>query len=416
MAPNHILIIGAGAAGVFAAANAAENNPSATITLLEKSPSPLAKVRISGGGRCNVTHACFDPRSLSDRYPRGGKALISPFHLFQPQHTIQWFESHGVPLKTEKDGRIFPSSDSSQSIIDALLLSCRKNHVQLLTQKEVTRITPQPDSTFKINLASGESNSCSQLLVATGGLQNTRLQEMISQLGHTIHPPVPSLFTFNIPAPWIQALAGVSIPQAQVSIPQTKLKETGPLLLTHWGLSGPAILKLSAWGARQLHQLHYQFELLVDWLPSLPTEQLTHEIQQRRNLYPAKSIANLPIQPIPQRLWTQLLQQSQIPHSTRWSELSKTRLHTLLQTLKHTRLKTAGKSTNKDEFVTCGGVALNEIDFKTMQSKIHENLHFAGEILDIDGITGGFNFQAAWTTARLAALHMTSTPKPSNSN
>jgi predicted Rossmann fold flavoprotein len=409
MAPNHILIIGAGAAGVFAAANAAELNPSATITLIEKSPSPLAKVRISGGGRCNVTHACFDPRTLSDRYPRGGKALISPFHLFQPQHTIQWFESHGVPLKTEKDGRIFPTSNSSQSIIDALLLACRKNHVQLLTQKEVTRITPQPDSTFKITLATGESNSCSKLLIATGGLQNTRLQDMISQLGHTIHPPVPSLFTFNIPTPWIHHLAGVSIPQAQVSIPQTKLKETGPLLLTHWGLSGPAILKLSAWGARQLHQLNYQFELLVDWLPHLPTDQLTQEIQQRRTQHPAKSIANLPIQPIPQRLWTQLVQESQIPQNTRWSELSKHHLHSLLHTLKHTPLQTSGKSTNKDEFVTCGGVALNEINFKTMESKLLNNLHFAGETLDIDGITGGFNFQAAWTTAHLAAHHMSST-------
>jgi predicted Rossmann fold flavoprotein len=410
-----IIVAGGGAAGFFAAIAAAEQG--AEVTILEKTGRFLDKVRISGGGRCNVTHACFDPREFAARYPRGGRALLGPFQKFSARDTVAWFEFRGVNLKTEADGRMFPVTDSSQTIIDCLLEAAQKNGVKLRLHSAVESVTRLPDDTFRLTrsapvpgrgnvalpdaLVPSETIHCDRLLLATGGCRAAAAGQLAVSLGHTLEPPVPSLFTFQIESPWLRSLAGVSV-DAEVSVPAAKLRERGPVLVTHWGLSGPGILKMSAWGARILHDLNYQFPLFINWLPESNTGKIIQEFQSRRETAGAKLVVNVPLAPLTARLWEQLVLAAGLARDTRWSALTRPHAHALAQQLTCTEFSVTGKSLNKDEFVTCGGIKLSEINFKTMESKFCPGLYFAGELLDIDGITGGFNFQAAWTTGFIA--------------
>jgi predicted Rossmann fold flavoprotein len=401
---RQIIIVGGGAAGFFAAIAAAEQG--ASVTLLEKTARFLDKVRISGGGRCNVTHACFETREFATRYPRGERALLAPFQQFSASDTIAWFEVRGVKLKTERDGRMFPTTDSSQTIVDCLVAAAEKAGVKFRLNCGVESILKTPDGKFELTLAGGEKISANKLLLATGGCRAAVAGNLAVSLGHKIERPVPSLFTFQIESPWLRSLAGVSVELAEVSIPSAKLRERGPLLVTHWGLSGPAILRMSAWGARELHSLDYKFPLLVNWLPEFSAEKIAAEFLARRETDGGKLVVNVPLAPLTSRLWEQLVLAAHIPADTRWSKFSRAQSHALVQQLTRSEFLVSGKSLNKDEFVTCGGVKLNEVNFKTMESKICPGLFFAGELLDIDGITGGFNFQAAWTTGFIAGNAM----------
>ena len=396
---------GGGAAGFFAAIAAAEAG--ATVTVLEKTGRCLDKVRISGGGRCNVTHACFEPRELAARYPRGGQALLSPFHKFSAPDTVAWFAARGVKLKTESDGRMFPVTDSSQTIVDCLLSAAEKAGVKLRLNCAVESAVKTADEKFLLTLSSGEKMTGDKLLLATGGCRAAAAGQLAVSLGHSLVPPVPSLFTFQIESPWLRSLAGISL-AAEVAVPAAKLREHGPLLVTHWGLSGPAILKLSAWGARALHALNYQFPLRVNWLPESNAEKIIREFQARRESVGAKLLVNVPLFPLTARLWEQLVLAAGISREVRWSALTRTQAQALTQQLTRTEFLVTGKSLNKDEFVTCGGVKLAEVNFKTLESKLCPGLFFAGELLDVDGITGGFNFQAAWTTGYIAGNAMAS--------
>jgi predicted Rossmann fold flavoprotein len=402
MNPQRIVIVGGGAAGFFAALACAESRSGVEIVILEKTSQFLSKVKISGGGRCNVTHADFDAREFSKRFPRGERALISAFGKFQASDTVAWFENRGVKLKIENDGRMFPTTDSSQTIIDCLLNAAQKAGVKLKTNCGVESAVKKSGGGFEIKLSNGGILSCDKLLLAIGGCRTPALGQLAVSLGHTLEPPVPSLFTFHVETPWLRQLAGISVENIEASVPETKLRERGALLLTHWGLSGPAILRLSAWGARALHAKNYNFKLQINWLPQLSEEKLAAEFQARRKSQPAKLIVNFPIAPLPARLWEQLVIASGIARDTRWAALSGAAQHKLIRQLLRSEFSVTGKSLNKDEFVTCGGVKLSEVDFKTMESKICPGLFFAGEVLDIDGITGGFNFQAAWTTGWIA--------------
>jgi hypothetical protein len=402
MNSERIVIVGGGAAGFFAAIACGESRRDAEILLLEKTSQFLSKVKISGGGRCNVTHADFDAREFSRRFPRGERALISAFGKFQASDTVAWFESRSVKLKAEPDGRMFPTTDSSQTIIDCLLGEARKAGIKLETNCGVERAIKKSGGGFELELSNGKKLTCDKLLLAIGGCRTPALGQLAVSLGHTLEPPVPSLFTFHVEIPWLRELAGVSVETSEVSVPGTKLRERGALLLTHWGLSGPAILRLSAWGAREMHERNYNFPLQINWLPHLNDEKLASEFQARRKSQPAKLMVNFPIAPLPSRLWEQLVLAPGIARDTRWAALSGAAQHVLNQKLLRSEFPVTGKSLNKDEFVTCGGVRLNEINFKTMESKICPGLFFAGEVLDIDGITGGFNFQAAWTTGWIA--------------
>lgn len=397
-----VIIVGGGAAGFFAASALLEVAPDTHVAILEKGPDFLAKVRISGGGRCNVTHACFDPKTLSSFYPRGGSALLGPFHRFQPRDTIEWFERHGVKLKTEADGRMFPVTDRSQTIVDCLVRSARELGADMRHGCGVKAVVPKTTGGFEVELSSGEKLACGYLLLATGGCRSRAGGDLAVSLGHTLAEPVPSLFTFQIKESWLHRLAGISLDEVQVGVPGHPLEAAGPLLITHTGLSGPAILKLSAWGARILHEADYKFTLQVNWLPGDSDESLRRKLGNLRGRNPAKLIVNTPLSPLPARLWAALVEFAKIPTDTRWASLSRPAEHQLVQTLLRSLLPVSGKSLNKDEFVTCGGVPLGEVDFKTMQSKRCPGLYFAGELLDIDALTGGFNFQAAWTTGWIA--------------
>lgn len=401
-AGHRIVVVGGGAAGFFGAITAAEADPQARVVLLEKGPAFLAKVRISGGGRCNVTHACFEARPLTERYPRGNRALIAPFHRFQPRDTVEWFRRRGVELKTEADGRMFPVTDSSQTIIDCLMQAARGAGVQLRNNCGVERLARRDGGGFLLTTGPGETLAADRVLLATGGCRAAAAGALAESLGHTLEPPVPSLFTFHVETPWLRTLPGLSVADVEAGVPEAGLRERGPLLVTHWGLSGPVILRLSAWGARALHRLDYRFVLQVNWLPHLNADQLAAELAGRRRDHPAKSLTTLPLAPLPGRLWEKLVEASGVPGATRWSNLSKAQTHALVGQLARTVFPVTGKSLNKDEFVTCGGVKLAEVDFKTLESRLCPGLHFAGELLDVDGITGGFNFQAAWTTGWLA--------------
>ncbi len=399
------LVIGGGAAGFFGAIACARSAPPGSrILLVEKGGHFLSKVRISGGGRCNVTHACFDPRALSTRYPRGGRALIGPFHRFQPRDTVAWFAEHGVALKTEADGRMFPTTDDSQTIIDCLLSQAQAAGVETRLRCGVEALEPRPQGGFTARLSTGEMLEATTVLLATGGHKGGA-GDLLAALGHEVEPPVPSLFTFHIEAPWVRALAGVAT-EVEAAIPGTKLKERGPLLFTHWGVSGPAILRLSAWGARLLHERGYRFPLTLGWLPGETREAITARLRAQREAHPGATVANTPLRPLPTRLWEALVEQAGILPETRWAILPRPQQEQLASLLHRVELPVTGKSTHKAEFVTCGGVRLGDVDFRTMESRIAPGLHFAGEVLDVDGITGGFNFQAAWTTGWLAGHAM----------
>lgn len=402
----NVIVIGGGAAGFFGAIACASANPQLRVTLIEAGQKPLAKVRISGGGRCNVTHHCFEPARLVENYPRGGKALRGAFSRFQPQDTVQWYKSRGVQLKTEGDGRMFPVTDSSSTIINCLMQAADQAGVDLRTGVAVKTVkhyvNTDNQSYFQVELKNGRLMQCDRLLVATGS--NPLGYRWAKNVGHTIESPVPSLFTFNIRDPRLEGLAGVTVENAQVKLGsgKSKLEQTGALLITHWGVSGPAILKLSAWGARFLYDLKYNAPLQINWLPQYNQENLKQILTQLKETNSQKKIVNYCPLELPKRLWQSLVNYAKIKPEKVWSEISKKELNKLAIEIVQGQYTITGKGVFKDEFVTCGGVSLKEINFKTMESKKCPGLYFAGEILDIDGVTGGFNFQSAWTTSWLA--------------
>ncbi len=407
-----VIVIGGGAAGFFGAIACADANPNVRVTLLEAARKPLAKVRISGGGRCNVTHYCCEPAELVQNYPRGGKALRSAFTRFQPKDTIAWFEARGVRLKTESDGRMFPVTNDSETIVNCLLQAARDAGVKLRTGVTVVEVRKQEKDTkikFEVELKNGEILKCDRLLIATGS--NHFGYHWAKDLGHTIEPPVPSLFTFNIKDFRLQNLAGISVDNVKVSLLETgktKLEQTGALLITHWGVSGPAILKLSAWGARILHDRNYNLPLQINWLPQYNRETLRQHLSKIKTEASKKKIFSYCPIDLPKRLWQNLIIFLEINPQKSWAELGKKELNQLVQELIQGRYQITGKGVFKEEFVTCGGVNLKEINFKTMESKVCPGLYFAGEILDIDGVTGGFNFQSAWTTGWIAGNALSS--------
>lgn len=397
-----VIIVGGGAAGYFCAINIAEKNPKLSVAILERGKEVLTKVRISGGGRCNVTHACFEPNELVKFYPRGEKELRGPFHKFAAGDTISWFDDHGVELKIEDDGRMFPMSNSSQTIIDCFLTAAEKCKIKVHTTQSVQSIF-KTDSHWKIDTQS-ENFTCQKLVLATGS--NPKIWELIASVGHTIIPPVPSLFTFNINDKRISNLPGISA-LATVQVRGTMLQSTGALLLTHWGMSGPAILKLSAWGARILNEKNYQFSINVNWLNDIDITETSKILRELKLSQAKKEIANKSPFDFPNRLWQNIVDAAQIASSTKWADLTKIEIDKLANQLTNAIYSVNGKSTFKEEFVTAGGIDLKEINFKTMQSKLIDDLYFAGEIVNVDAITGGFNFQNAWTTAYIAANEIT---------
>jgi predicted Rossmann fold flavoprotein len=397
-----LVVIGGGAAGFFCAVNAARMNPALEVLLVEKSSKLLSKVKVSGGGRCNVTHACFDISEMSKKYPRGGNFVKKAFHQFFTTDTIQWFEERGVRLKTEKDGRMFPDTNSSQTIIDCLLKEVNRFGITILLNAEVKQLKKEGEQ-FVIALGDDRVVSASFVCIASGGYPKTTMFEWIKQCGHTIEEPVPSLFTFNMPKHPITQLMGVSVENAQVKIAGTKMEQQGPLLITHWGLSGPAVLKLSAWGARELQQKNWEFAITVNWLPAENEQSLKDKFVQYRFDLASQKMANKNPFGLPQRLWEFLIEQAGADKEKRWADLPAKEQNKLIKNLCVHEFIIKGKTTFKEEFVTAGGIKLNEIEHSTMMSKKVEQLYFAGEIIDVDGITGGFNFQNAWTTGYIAA-------------
>ncbi len=393
-----IIIVGGGAAGFFTAINIVEKNPKLKVAILERGKEVLSKVRVSGGGRCNVTHACFEPNELVKFYPRGEKELRGPFHQFGSGDTIEWFSNHGVELKIEDDGRMFPVSNSSQTIIDCFLQATQKLGIAVLTGQSVQSIFKK-DNFWKVETQS-ETYIAEKLILATGS--NPKVWEMLQTYGHAIVSPVPSLFTFNIKDSRIKELPGVSA-IVSVKVKDTKLTSTGPLLITHWGMSGPAILKLSAWGARILHDKKYQFTIFVNWLNDVATEDAEKIMKELKQEHAKKAVSKKSPFDFPNRLWESLVVSSSIESETKWADVSKIQLQNLANQLTNSSFQVNGKSTFKEEFVTAGGIDLKEINFKTMESKLQENLYFAGEIVNIDAITGGFNFQNAWTSGFIVA-------------
>lgn len=395
----NIAIIGGGAAGFFAAITCAEANPACRVTIFERGKSVLEKVRISGGGRCNVTHACFDARELVKHYPRGSRELLGPFTQFGPEDTVAWFAERGIALKTEVDGRMFPVSDDSQTIVDCLTRAAHQAGVKVLTSTRVDNIISQPDAKWRIG-----TQVFDKIMLATGS--SPAAWEWLQALEHPLVAPVPSLFTFNTKDTRLRDLAGLSVPNASLSIPGTKLSAQGPLLVTHWGLSGPAVLRISAWGARELHALAYKFSLEINFLNEQNPQIVAQLLSTIKLAHAKKTVFANPAFPIPTRLWQRLVEASGIPEGRRWADLGKRELQQLGQQLTRASFPVTGKSTFKEEFVTAGGVSLKALNFKTFESRICPNLYLAGEVLDIDAITGGFNFQAAWTGGYLAGLAM----------
>lgn len=407
-----VIVIGGGAAGFFGAITCAEKYSDRQVILLEAGQEVLAKVRISGGGRCNVTHACFDPALLVQNYPRGGKALRGAFSRFQPQDTIAWFARHGVELKTEVDGRMFPTTDNSATITHCLEQAAIHRGVQIRTKAAAIGVVKEQEK-FIVEVRTGEKLVSDRLLLATGS--NPQGYKIAQHLGHTLIPSAPSLFTFNISDRRLDELAGVSLETVKLRlvIPEihqtettkkTTLEQTGALLITHWGISGPAVLKLSAWAARILHQQKYQAKLIINWLPTYNPEVLRQQLTAIKSQLPQRQITTSCPFPVPKRLWHKLVNFIGIHDSQKWAELSKKSLNQLVQELTQGEYLIKGKGVFKEEFVTCGGVKLSEVDFQTMESKRCPGLYLAGEVLDIDGVTGGFNFQSAWTTGYLAGM------------
>ncbi len=433
-AQKSIVVVGGGAAGFFAAITAAETlragaaegrDGGGTVTLYEATAHLLAKVRISGGGRCNVTHACFEPRELVKKYPRGGRELIGAFSRFQPRDTVAWFASRGVELKTESDGRMFPVTDDSATIVACLQRAAADAGVRVVTGVGVRSLKVEPvvpnrlagdaespmgaaGPTFRVELTTGESISADRVLIATGGNKSSAGLAVARALGHEIEPAVPSLFTFNIAKDArLEGLAGVAVERVETSVRGMKLKERGPLLVTHWGVSGPGILKLSAWGARDLGAMDYKFTLVVNFAPEHSRETLVKELAAAREKNLKKQVTTWsPVAGMPQRFWERLVVAAGIGATTPWTNVGNAGIAALAAQVGAAEFAVSGKSTNKDEFVTCGGVRLREVEFRTMESRLCPGLHFAGEVLDIDGVTGGFNFQSAWTTGWLAGRAM----------
>ncbi|CAA6689873.1 MULTISPECIES: NAD(P)/FAD-dependent oxidoreductase [unclassified Lentimonas] len=418
--PKHIAIIGGGAGGFFAAITAAEADPTAQVTIYERSQQTLSKVKISGGGRCNVTHSCFDPAKLATHYPRGARELRGAFHRWQPQDTIHWFAERGVTLKTEGDGRMFPDTDDSQTIIDCFHEAARKAGVQLRKGVGLKSLSLEEKSTshsplFTLHFSDDTQVSAESVCIATGSLKASPLTRAIEALGHTIEPLAPSLFAFNVADSRTHGLSGLSVQNASVSVVTdngaTKKKkakpQTGPILITHRGFSGPAILRLSAWEARSLQEQKYHFDIAINWLGDQTENQVREQFDKLRKHNGRTLVRSKVFEAIPRRLWERIVESAGIAEDTPWSQLSKKIETKLITELIAAKFSIQGKTTNKDEFVTCGGVRLKEVDFRTMESRKVPGLYFAGECLDIDGITGGFNFQAAWTGGRLAGLAMT---------
>ncbi|TYQ00455.1 hypothetical protein C7447_1011071 [Tenacibaculum adriaticum] len=396
---SKVIIIGGGAAGYFTAINAKEQNPDLDITILEKGKDVLQKVKISGGGRCNVTHACFEPKELTKFYPRGEKELLGPFHQFMTGDTFEWFENHGVPLKIEGDNRVFPEANTSQAIIDCFQKAVNKLNIKVLTNHGVISIYQQ-GSTWIIN-TKNERFITDKLVIAAGS--SKKIWEMSQDLGHTIIDTVPSLFTFNIKDARLIDLGGISVPNTTVKILDTKLENYGPLLVTHWGLSGPAVLKLSAFGARILAEKNYNYKVEVNWL-SKSSEEILEELNQLKKVNAKKQIGlKSPFVEISRRLWERLVPASNIKINQNWADLNKNQLQNLANQLTKATFLANGRTTFKEEFVTAGGIDLKEINFKRFESKLHKNLFFVGEILNIDAVTGGFNFQNAWTGGFICA-------------
>lgn len=398
-----VAIIGGGAAGFFAAISCKAHHPDAIVSIFEKSQKTLSKVKVSGGGRCNVTNACESKSDFLKHYPRGQKQLKKTFNHFDRQNTIEWFESRGVKLKAESDGRMFPVTDDSQTIIDCLRNETERSGVSVIQKKSIVELKPHAVNGFDLTFDSGESDFFDFVIVATGGSPKSVGYDWLRNLGHTIIEPVPSLFTFNIPEEKkLKDLMGLAAPNALVKIQGTKMMQEGPVLVTHWGLSGPAILKLSAWGARQLFELNYNFKAQVNWSGGMNEEELrqlvlkTSEVQSKKKVINAKPID------LPNRLWEYLLDRIELDANVIWAEVNKKQKNRLVNVLVNDEYTVVGKTTFKEEFVTCGGVDLADVDFNTMQSRKLPGLFFAGEVLDIDGITGGFNFQAAWSTGFVA--------------
>ena len=406
---HRVVVVGGGAAGFFAAITCAETEPAAHVTVLEGG-APLSKVRISGGGRCNVTHDQPDPALLVEYYPRGAKALRGPLTRFGPRETVAWFQARGVALKTEPDGRMFPTSDDSKTIVDCLLAASRSAGVEVRTKTPASEVTASDDGAggYAAALRSGESLRADRLLLATGG--SPAGFRWAAKLGHTVEPPVPSLFTFEIDDPRLSGLAGVSVNVGSVRLEGSREVHAGPLLVTHWGLSGPAVLKASAWGARLLHDNQYRLGLIVDWLPGLREDEVRDALLAAKRRDARRSVLTTSPLELPSRLWRSLARAAGARDDTRWADASKALLAALATELKRGSYAIEGKGVFKEEFVTCGGVRLSEVDFATMESRLRPGLHFAGEILDIDGVTGGFNFQSAWTTGWAAGLALASAP------
>jgi predicted Rossmann fold flavoprotein len=399
----HVVVIGGGAAGFFCALNFARLRPDAQVTILERSSKLLSKVRISGGGRSNLTHALFDAKELTKRYPRGARELLSPFHRYAPENVITWFRQRGVSLKTEEDGRMFPVTDSSQTIIDCFMQEADKLHVVIKMNMGVKAITPSGNS-YALETTTGDIIA-DHVVVAAGGNTDEGFRNMLGKLGHSFTPSVPSLFTFNVPGNPVTQLMGVSVTDARIKITGTKLEERGPCLITHWGFSGPAILRLSAWGARVLAEHNYHFHFTINWLGEESQEVFFEILQQFKKKHPQKNILAFD-SGLPKRLWKYLAYSCLGSETLSFQEISAKQLQALAGMVCNNLYEARGKTTYKEEFVTCGGINLKEIDFKTMQSKKVPGLYFAGEIIDVDGITGGFNFQNAWTTAWIAANAM----------
>ncbi|MRT93003.1 NAD(P)/FAD-dependent oxidoreductase [Ancylomarina sp. 16SWW S1-10-2] len=395
-------IIGGGAAGFFAAIAVKENYPEAKVVIIEKSRQLLSKVKVSGGGRCNLTNAC-DPKDLFGAYPRGGRSLKKAFHLFNNQDCVKWFESRGVPLVIQDDKCIFPVSQDSQSIIDCFLNECKRLDVEIQVGLAVKSINPQGEQ-FELVFDKNDvvSGTFDKLIVTTGGSPQRKGLEWLESLGHKIECPVPSLFTFNMPDEAVTKLMGIVVENAMVTLPLSKLKAEGPLLITHWGMSGPAVLKLSAFGARMMSERNYDFKILVNWLNSSSNDSVIEYLNQVVEENTNKMLGNYRPQLLPDRLWQFLLIKGDLSPQKRWGELGKKGINKLLNLLTNDEYTVKGKTTFRDEFVTCGGVSLESVDMTSMQSKKCKNLYFAGEVLDIDAITGGYNLQAAWSTGFLA--------------
>lgn len=395
-------MVGGGAAGFFCAVNAARMNPSLKVTVVEKSDKLLSKVKVSGGGRCNVTHACFDIGEMSRQYPRGQNFVKKTFHQFFTTDTIKWFEERAVKLKAESDGRMFPVTDSSQTIIDCLVREANKYGVKIMMRSEVRSMRSE-GGLFNIELSDSRHLNSEFICIACGGYPKSSMFNWLKELGHLIEEPAPSLFTFNLPKHPISQLMGVSVGEVRVKITGTKLVQQGPVLITHWGLSGPAILRLSAWGAKELKEKNWEFGISINWLPHFNEQQLREEFKRLRSEMASQKVISKNPLGLPARLWEFLALQSGIKPGWRWADLPSAEQNRFIKNLCTYECDIKGKTTFKEEFVTAGGIRLNEVDANTMMSKKLPGLFFAGEVLDVDGITGGFNFQHAWTSGWVAA-------------